>query len=152
MSTLKRILPLALLLPAVLLVAGPTELEAPSASVVTDPDAAEIPGFLTIDPAHLSPLMREIRSAWEAQAVAVAALETRLETAADATEFLALQRQIEDLRVGTEVRFLEIQARHARSEGRLDAAARLEAAVARMTAPPPRAEPVARPAPAARGE
>jgi propanediol dehydratase small subunit len=97
--------------------------------------------------AEPSPLMRDIQAALDAGDAAVAALERQLAQATDERAALALQRQIEDLRVGVEIRIMEIQARHARQDGRPEQAAAIEAAIAAMTAPRPRGIPVERPLP-----
>jgi len=92
-----------------------------------------------------TPMMAEIMAAWDAHAVAVAALATRAEGVADPVAVLAVQRQIEDLRAQVEIEILAIQARYARQEGRLETAVEIEAAIAELTAPRPRGIPVERP-------
>ncbi len=130
---------LAALLLAWPLAAGTPQQIAPQTDEAVPPPADAPPA-----PRELSPMMREIVAAWDAQAVAVEALETQAAASTDPVAALALQRQIEDLRAQVEVQILTIQARYARQEGRLDVAAEIEAAVAEMTTPRPRGIPVAR--------
>ncbi len=131
---------------AALLLALPLAADTPQ-PVAPQPDEAVAPVADAPAPAprELSPMMREIVAAWDAQAVAVEALETQAAACTDPVVALALQRQIEDLRAQVEVQILTIQARYARQEGRLDVAAEIEAAVAQMTSPRPRGIPVERP-------
>lgn len=125
---------------AALLLAWPLAADTPQ-PIVPQPDETIAPPPA---PREQSPMMREINAAWDAQAVAVEALQRQAAASVDPVAALALQRQIEDLRAQVEVQILTIQARYARQEGRLDVAAEIEAAVAEMTAPRPRGIPVAR--------
>jgi hypothetical protein len=128
---------LTLLLLALPLAADPPQPAAPpTGEGVTA--SADAPAPAAPEP---TPMMREIVAAWDAQAVAVEALETQAATCTDPVAALALQRQIEELRAQAEVQILTIQARYARLEGRPEVAAEIEAAVAEMTALRPRGVP-----------
>jgi len=97
--------------------------------------------------AELTPRMREILDAWDAHVLAVEALERQLCESTDDAAAIEIERQIENARRQVEIDILQIQARYARNEGRLADAAEIDAAIAVMTAPAPRGEPIERPAP-----
>ncbi len=83
-----------------------------------------------------SPMMVEIRAVLETEQTQLAALQERFDGAADAGEALAIEREIEQLKVGTEFRILQIQAEHARIAGHIDQAIEIERAIEEMTNPP----------------
>jgi hypothetical protein len=97
-----------------------------------------------VEPAPLSPMMKDIVAAWDAHTVVVAALERQVAQTADASTALALQHQIEAARAQVEIQILTIQAQYARREGRLDVAAEIESAIAELTSPRPRGIPIER--------
>jgi hypothetical protein len=95
----------------------------------------------------LSPLMLEIQAALAAEQARVADLEARFAAAADEASALAIQKEIEQIKVETELSILRLQAEHARQEGRVEQAAQIEAAIAEMMNPRPAGIPIERPAP-----
>jgi hypothetical protein len=95
----------------------------------------------------LSPMMTEIRALLDADAEQVAALRQRIAKASSPEEALVLQRQIEQLKLDTEVSLLRVQAKHARAAGRTEVASRLEAAISELLNPPKIQAPAARPVP-----
>lgn len=101
---------------------------------------------LTVDPAL------ETRRAAFATVVAeqdakVQALAARLAGAADDQALLAIQREIEQEKLATGRRLLEVQLRFAAQDGDQAGVERLEAALAEWDAPPPIGTPVDRPVP-----
>jgi hypothetical protein len=98
-------------------------------------------------PAHLTPMMAEIQAALEANREAVAYLAARFRAAADETEAMELAREIRSIKLEGRLGVLRIQLRYAQEEGRTEAAAELESAIERMTAPPRTGTPIPRPAP-----
>lgn len=80
--------------------------------------------------ASASPLMRDIRTLWMARQAEVAVLEESFRAASDHPTALAIQKRIEALLVQTEFDILQLQADHARREGRAADAERIEAEIA----------------------
>lgn len=111
----------------------------PVAAVPSDPAAAVAP----------TPLQAAIEAAVLEERTQVAELAAQLATAPDDATALALHRAIEKAKLDGQVRVLGVQVEFARREGRLEDAARIEAAIAAMGRPavPAQAEP--RPAPGA---
>lgn len=109
----------------------------PVAAAPSDPAAAVAP----------TPLQAAIEAAVLEERTQVAALAAQLATAPDDATALALHRAIEKAKLDGQVRVLGVQVEFARREGRLEDAARIEAAIAAMGRPavPAQAEP--RPAP-----
>lgn len=89
--------------------------------------------------ANASPLMRDIRALWKARQTEVAVLEESFRTATDHPTALAIQQRIEALLVQTEFDILQLQADHARREGRAADAERIEAEIAAAKALPTQA-------------
>jgi hypothetical protein len=162
--TFKVLLPLlvVLLLPALLTgqERGPAEQTRPAATAETtssaaaNPDAG-IPAENAPDvvaplagDTRLSPMLQEIKVLWETRQAERAALEEQFRMAGDEATALAIQREIEELMVQTELSILRIQADHARREGRIADAEKIEAAITEMTSPPELPPPPERPAPA----
>jgi len=122
---------------------------APAASVSAgDTVSAAAPETVTVAPAR-NPLMTEVRAALGREHEQLAALRARLAHTTDHRAALALQREIERVKLQTEVAILRIQASAARQAGHAALAARLDAAIENLLAPPAPAEPVKRPAPRA---
>ena len=94
-----------------------------------------------------SPMMLEIRAALDREREQIEGLRLRLRGASNAREALALERQVERVKLDTEIAILRIQADAARRAGRTALAARIDAAIGGLLAPPAPATPVARPAP-----
>jgi len=103
--------------------------------------------------AGASPLMRDIRALWKARQAEAAALEESFRAAANHPTALAIQRRLEALLVQTEFDILQLQADHARREGRAADAERIEAEIAAAKALPaqPTVDPQKR-SPRAEGE
>jgi hypothetical protein len=95
----------------------------------------------------LSPLMVEIQAVLADEQTKVAELQARLEAATDDHAALALQKEIEQIKVETELNILRLQATYARNEGRIEQAAEIEAVIAEMLSPRPVGVPIERPAP-----
>lgn len=95
----------------------------------------------------LSPMMLEMTAVMDAEQKQLGELTKRFKAAGSADAALAAQREIEQLKVGTEVKLLQIQAAYARREGRKLVADRIDAAIRELTDPPLKLEPVARPGP-----
>lgn len=94
-------------------------------------------GTTLANPASLSPEMLEIGRVVNAERARLAELEARLRDTADDTAALSLLREIEQVKQGTEVEILRIQAKFARSAGREAQAQEIEAAVTQILAPAP---------------
>jgi hypothetical protein len=62
-------------------------------------------------------------------------LHARFQQTSDPHAALEIQREIEALKVGTELELLRIQARHARLEGRHDTAERIKTVIERILNP-----------------
>lgn len=93
----------------------------------------------------LTPLMAAVQSAMSEQRTQLAELSARLDKAADHGTALAIMKEIEQAKRGTELRVLRIQLDLARQAGRQEAATRLADAIASMEGPAPRG--AARPRP-----
>jgi hypothetical protein len=114
------------------------------AEEVAKPGAAEVPDPilqpLYADPAAAvrrpSPMVVEVLAAIEAQRATLRELKSRLSQTRDPRDVQELHRAIAVAKHETEMRLLRIQADYARREGRIDAAARFEEAIATMKAPP----------------
>ncbi len=120
--------------------AAPAPLVPPLPENMAEIEAIES-GELVLEPAPaaagpraLSSEMAEIETAIAAEREQVARLAASLRGAADDAAALALEREIEAVKQGTEIAVLRIQARYAREAGREEQAQAIEAAVARMTA------------------
>lgn len=103
--------------------------------------------FLTAD-RPLPPLLQAIKTAWQEHNVERTQLESELAATSNPLAALEVQRRIEAAAREFELRVLRIQAEFARSEGRIEVAERLEAAIAEMIEPPVLPPPVERSAPA----
>ncbi len=82
--------------------------------------------------APMTPMMADITAALQAEQAEVAALVAQLATAPDDAAALELHRAIEQAKMGAQVRVLGIQVQYAKLEGRVDDAAKLEAALTAM--------------------
>ena len=74
----------------------------------------------------LSPRLREMRELLENEKQALTELRAQYAAATDETEALRVQRQIHELKRGTEAGMLQIQLKHARLDGNDLAVAHLE--------------------------
>jgi hypothetical protein len=93
----------------------------------------------------LSAMMQQIRDLSLTEQATLAELQARLGTLTDENEILALMREIEQLKIETELQILLIQADFARRDGRIEQAQQIEAAVESMREGPPRRIPQVRP-------
>jgi len=84
----------------------------------------------------------------ETEKASMAELKRRLAATRDAAAIESLHREIEQLKLDTEVQLLGVQAAHHRAAGRTAVAEQLEASIRALRAPQRIAEPAARPAPA----
>ncbi len=98
---------------------------------------------------ELKPMTMEINAVLEQSRLQVATLQEEFDKEPNAEAAVAIVRQIEQLKINTELDILRVQARFARSGGNEELAQEIEASLAKMTTPAPRREPVDRPAPAA---
>jgi len=122
-------------------------------SKVTEPDSAARADtvsarVLRARQRPLSPMDTELMGVLDQEKAALAQLRLRFRATRDHREALAIQREIERLKVGTEVALLRIQADYARRQGRLATAQELEAAIHDILNPPvrPAVKPSERPA------
>lgn len=79
----------------------------------------------------------------------IAARQAAAVAAGDHAAARAAQDELEQLKSGTELRLLSVQAEFARREGRTEDAARIEDAIATLRLAPPAPQPQERPAPSA---
>ena len=101
---------------------------APSATVSAgDTLRAAAPTVVPAVPSR-NPIMAEVRAAFDREREQIAALRARLQQQPDHQAALALQREIEKVKLDTEVAILRIQAGAAREAGHAALAERLEAA------------------------
>ncbi len=84
---------------------------------------------------HLA-MRNEMRAVIDAERVTLEALNARFRQSADAEAGLAIQREIAQLKVQTELSLLRIQARHARAAGRATVADAIERAIREIESPP----------------
>jgi hypothetical protein len=109
--------------------------------------AAGAPVDSAVRPAPVHPMMGEIRAALEAEQSKLLELRARMNATRDPASHLAIQREVEQVKRGTEIAILRIQAAHARRDGRAALADRIDAAIEEMLRPVARGVPAARPAP-----
>ena len=83
----------------------------------------------------VSPMFAEMMQALERERVAIAELQARFARATSPAQALEIQRAIERQKLETEVAVLRIQVTHARREGKVEAAAQIEAAIEELTKP-----------------
>jgi hypothetical protein len=98
---------------------------------------------------QLKPMTMEINAVLEQSRLQVATLQDRFDNEPNAEAAVAIVRQIEQLKINTELDILRVQVRYARTAGNVELAQQIEASLTQMTTPAPRREPVDRPAPAA---
>lgn len=121
----------------------------PSATAPAEP-AAALPDTASLRRAT-SPMMLEVRAALDREREQVETLSARLKAKPGAREALALQREIERVKLDTEATLLRIQAGAARRAGHAALAERLEIAARDLLAPPTATATAARPTPRAGG-
>jgi hypothetical protein len=131
---------------------APASAAAPLHSQAATPEGAT-PGAAPVGPAAMvkppmSPMVSEMMSLLQANDEKLAALGARLKAARTTDEALAAQKEIQELKQGTEISLLQIQATYARREGRTQAAEKLEATIHDLQSPQRiAATPANRPAP-----
>ncbi len=125
----------------VLLVLIPCLLPAATAPGVTPPTSTPPAGTGTVSN-EATAVMAAVAEGF----AALAAIEDQAKTAPGGQQALDLQARIAQTKRDLQKRVLEIQLDYARRDGRLDKAAGIESALARM-ANPPAGEPQSRPAP-----
>ena len=106
----------------------------------------------TVPATHpVSPIMLKLRAALDREREQIDALRLQLQPRVSHQEALALQRQIERVKLDTEVAILRIQADAAREAGHVTLAERLEVAATDLLTPPAATTPATRPAPRTAG-
>lgn len=110
-------------------------------------DSLELPSDKPGPHPEVNPLMVEIRSLLQEERAEVVTLAERFTAASDEQTALAIQQEIQEVKVRTELQILRLQADHARRGGREEVAQQIDAAITAMTTPRPVKEPVDRPAP-----
>ena len=124
---------------------------APAKSGPAAPDAVgpqvALPNAPAIKKPAPSPMVAEMIALLATQDQKLADLGARQGKARTNEEALAVQREIQDLKQGTEISLLRIQATYARREGRVQDADRLEATIRDLVSPPKLNSASARPAP-----
>jgi hypothetical protein len=96
-------------------------------------------------------MMTEIRALLADEHRTLASLNERFRRTTDQAAAIALQREIAQLKLGTEIALLRVQARYARAEGRLAVAAHLDDAIRDLESPPVPPQSAVRPSPANAG-
>jgi len=94
-----------------------------------------------------SPLALALEAIVEKEKAAMTKLKARLATASDAASKQAIHREIEQLKLDSEVEMLATQAADHRKNGRIAVAEQLELEIRELKAPQRMLEPAARPAP-----
>jgi len=109
--------------------------------------ATPAPATTVTAKARVHPMVAEMRAVLETERVEFRNLFARFRAAPDATAALAVQREIEQLKLSTEISLLRIQADYARRAGRAAQAAELEKVIAELQAPPVSVAPASRSGP-----
>lgn len=123
---------------------------APGQAATSAASSAAAPAAPVAAKRALSPMLAEMHTFIEAQDLKLAELNAKQAAAHTNDEGIALQQQIQALKLDTEVSLLRIQATYARREGRAQDADRIESVVRDMLSPPRIASPAAnRPIPVA---
>jgi hypothetical protein len=102
------------------------------------------PGVRTISRQNLSPMHQEIFAALDQEKARVEELNAQATKNMPASEFLALQQQIEETKKAGQISVLEIQLRYAEQEGRQAQVAELSEALEMIRHPLPPEEAVKR--------
>lgn len=89
----------------------------------------------TRSPGQLSPMAVEMLQVLQQEQDGLRRLQIRFQQAGDPQAALAIQREIESLKVDTELELLRIQADYARREGRLATAEKIENAIEQILHP-----------------
>jgi len=95
---------------------------------------------------RVNPLMQQIQVVLASSDLKLAQLQTRLDSESSHRSALEIIKQMEQVKVQTELDILAVQASFARQNGREEVALEIEGAIEVMTAPRPVRQPVDRPA------
>ncbi len=117
----------------------------PATGRAAEATAAPAPGIAAT--AKPSAMMTEIRALIADEHRSLTALNERFRRTTDPAAAIALQREIAQLKLGTEIALLRVQARHARATGRLSVAAHLDEAIHELESPPVPQPTTTRPSP-----
>jgi hypothetical protein len=90
-------------------------------------DAAVVPTFLELPLEELPPRLRAIREVLDAQNSKLVELQARYEAATSDDQALLVQREMHELKRGTELAMINAQLEFARQEGNTEKIAELEA-------------------------
>ncbi len=96
---------------------------------------------------QLKPMTVEINAVLDEAHLQVATLQGRFDKEPNADVAVALVRQIEQIKINTELDILRVQLRYARTDGRDELVQELETALNLMTTPRTQKQPIDRPAP-----
>ena len=110
----------------------------PAAREVVEAQRVEGAVPAPVRPRPLSPRMAEIRALIDAQSRGLRELSAAYAAAASHAEALEVERRVQELKLNTEVEIFRVQARYAVAEGRTADAAKAEAAIEALLAPPVR--------------
>jgi len=104
------------------------------------------PELLELTNGQANPLMQQIRVVMASSDLQLDQLQTRLDSETNNRSALEIIKQMEQVKVQTELDILAMQAGFARQNGREEVALEIEGAMELMTAPRPERQPVDRPA------
>ena len=105
---------------------------APEAAVAARPADSSFLSMTTEEAAGLSPMLQEMRRILIRERDQLAVLHAEFAQATDSREALRIQHRIRDLKSGTEIALLEVQAATAREQGRSEDAEQLEGIITRL--------------------
>lgn len=123
------------------------ELEENGGQILIDPEM--YPGLQGLDANQSNTLMSQIRVVMAASDMQLAELQARLDSETSNRNAMEIIKQMELIKVQTELDILASQASFARQNGREEVALEIEGVLEAMTAPRPVRQPVDRSAPAA---
>ncbi|RKZ13040.1 hypothetical protein DRQ53_04785 [bacterium] len=95
--------------------------------------AVVVLNFLELPLEELPPRLRVIREILDTRSVALAELQARYEAATSDEQALLVQREMHELKQGTELTLLQAQLEFAREEGAVEKVAELESILDRAT-------------------
>ncbi len=110
-----------------------SEGEAQVQPVAVPEDAPVVPGFLELPLEDLPPHLRLVREILDTRREELAGLQARYELATSNEQALLIQREMHELKRGTELALLNAQLVFARQEGDADKVAELEAILENAT-------------------
>lgn len=127
--------------------AGETGIAAPAAALAPADKPAPSKPEARARARRMSPLAVAMAGVVESEKASMATLKALLAAARTSEAAESVQREIEQLKLDTEVQLLTLQATHHRQNGRPELAAELDRAIAGLRAPERKLEPASRPAP-----